>query len=181
MDKDESFPGCGIMQKTRMFWNNRMSSLLKPFFTAGICLFFAACATAGSLLQEMSGHEFSWSDLQGKWVLVNYWASWCRICLDEIPELNHFYEANKKNNIAMCAVNYDELPLPAQKKLISQLDMRYPSLQKDPAAALELGDIRGVPVTFIFNPQGQLSSTLYGGQTMGSLKEALIAQGYPEG
>ena len=145
----------------------------KILLTACMSLFFFTSTNATSLLQEMSGHEFAFTDLQGKWVLINYWASWCQPCVDEIPELNRFYDANKQNNIAMYAVNYDALPINAQKILIKQFNIRYPSLKEDPSDTLRLGDIRGVPVTFVFNPQGELSDTLYGGQTMSSLRAAV--------
>ncbi len=145
----------------------------KILLTACMSLFFLTSANATSLLQEMSGHEFAFTDLHGKWVLINYWASWCQPCVDEIPELNRFYDANKQNNIAMYAVNYDALPINAQKILIKQFNIRYPSLKEDPSDTLRLGDIRGVPVTFVFNPQGELSDTLYGGQTMSSLRAAV--------
>lgn len=135
-------------------------------------MFFATCANAGSLLQDMSGHTFSFSDLQGKWVFINYWASWCRPCVDEIPELNRFYEENKDNNIIVFAVNYDGAPLHKQQRLIKKFEIRYPSLKADPSTALHLGDIRGVPVTFVFDPQGELKDALYGGQTVDSLKNA---------
>ncbi len=138
-----------------------------------IALFFVANANAEAVLHEMNGQKISFADLQGKWVLINYWASWCQPCIDEISELNQFYEKNKTNNVALFAVNYDALPIDMQQQLIEQFDIRYPSLELDPAQALRLGDIRGVPVTFVFNPQGKLTDTLYGGQTAKSLKAAL--------
>ena len=144
----------------------------KILFTAGFWLGFTAYANAGAILQGMSGQNISFSDLKGKWVLINYWASWCQSCIAEIPVLNNFYEKNK-NNVALFAVNYDAQSVDIQQKLIKQFDMHYPSLIKDPSTALQLGDIRGVPVTFVFNPQGKLIDTLYGGQTINSLKKAL--------
>jgi thiol-disulfide isomerase/thioredoxin len=138
-----------------------------------LSLSFISFSMAGSPLQDMDGHNISFSDLRGKWVLINYWASWCQACLDEIPEFNRFYEDNKNNDVVMFAVNYDGLPVDAQKKLMTQWDIHYPSLKKDPSSSLHLGDIRGVPVTFVFNPQGQLSHTLYGGQTINDLKRAI--------
>ena len=141
-------------------------------FLSIICLFFATSVSASPVLEDMSGQKVSFSDLQGKWVLINYWASWCQSCIDEIAELNHFYET-KKNNVVLFAVNYDALPIDMQQQLIEQFDIRYPSLQHDPGRSLQLGSIRGVPVTFVFNPEGKLSNTLYGGQTAESLKEAL--------
>ena len=139
-----------------------------------ITLFFANISFAGTMLQDMSGQNILFSDLAGKWVLINYWASWCKSCIDEIPVLNDFYENNKNNNIALFAVNYDAIPLYSQQKLIKKFDIHYPSLKQDPSTALQLGDIRGLPATFVFNPKGQLSMTLYGGQTVNSLKEMLL-------
>lgn len=148
-----------------------MVRIPKLFFTICIYLLCVTATHAGSMLQDMDGHQVSLSSLRGKWVLINYWASWCQTCIDEIPELNRFYADNK--NIALFAVNYDALSLHMQQQLITQFNIRYPSLQQDPAKILKLGDIRGVPVTFIFNPQGELTNTLYGGQTSESLYEAI--------
>lgn len=121
----------------------------------------------------MNGHSFSFSELAGKWVFINYWATWCQFCLDEIPEFNQFYESHKNHNIQVYAVNYDALPVADQKSLIKQFDIRYPSLRYDPARALQLGDIRGLPVTYVFDPQGKLNTTLYGRQTYQRLNQLL--------
>ena len=147
--------------------------LVKQFWLTCISLLFAANVSAETMLHNMNGEILSFAALKGKWVLINYWASWCQSCIDEIPALNRFYEKNKHKNVALFAVNYDAIPLEMQQKLIKQLDIRYPALKKDPASALKLGDIRGVPATFIFNPKGELSRTLYGSQTVSSLKRAL--------
>ncbi len=147
----------------------------KPFLTLIICLFFVSCVNAEAILQGIDGKKIPFSSLNGQWVLINYWASWCQPCLDEIPELNRFYKQTKANNVALFAVNYDALPVNKQKALINAFDIRYPTL-KDPATPLQLGDIKGVPVTFVFNPQGQLTNTLYGAQTVQSLNKAIASR-----
>ena len=151
-----------------------MSTLFKLFLTACIYLVSVAFAQAEGLLQGINGQDISLSELRGKWVFINYWASWCHSCIDEIPELNRFYEDNRNNNIALFAVNYEMLPLDIQQQLIKKLDIRYPSLKRDPANDLQLGDIRGLPVTFVFNPEGKLINTLYGGQTYNALKKEIV-------
>lgn len=138
-----------------------------------LSVFIFSYANAAPFLKGMEGQSIDFSNLRGKWVLINYWAGWCQLCIDEIPELNDFYESNKDKNILLYAVNFDDLPIAAQQQLIQQFDIRYPSLQENPAKALRLGHIVGVPVTFIFNPDGELTGTLYGAQTAESLQEAL--------
>jgi len=121
------------------------------------------------LLKDTLGNTIPFSSLKGKWVLINYWAGWCKTCIDEIPELNRFYQKHEQDSVVLFAVNYDGLPVHQQKKLIQKFNIQYPSLASDPALALGLGDIIGVPVTFVINPQGELVDTLYGGQDIKTL------------
>lgn len=151
---------------------NRIKHLL-------LSAFVLACASvthANIVLKDTHGQTTSFSALKGKWVLINYWAGWCQTCVDEIPEFNRFYTQHKndKDPIALFAVNFDQLPAFEQQNLIRKLNISYPNLLDNPAEALNLGDITGVPVTFIFNPEGQLVKTLYGGQTARSLNKALV-------
>jgi hypothetical protein len=93
--------------------------------------------------------------------------------VDEISELNRFYQHNKDHNVMVFGVNYDARTLREQQRLVAEFDIHYPGLQRTVAKALHLGSINVVPVTFVLNPQGALSTTLYGGQTVESLHEAM--------
>ena len=135
-------------------------------------LLFNPLLHAETLLTTLQGEKISFSSLQGKWVLINYWASWCNPCLDEIAELNEFYD-NNNEKVALFAVNYEGQSVREQRYVAEKLALRYPSLASDPAKELNLGGIRGVPATFVFNPQGQLSEVLYGPQTQKSLMRAV--------
>lgn len=150
--------------------------MLKPIRILIMSFFFVFSPNlaAGNILEEMNGHSFSITELAGKWIFINYWATWCQFCLDEIPEFNRFYERHKNNNIQVYAVNFDALPIAKQQSLIKQLDIRYPSLKHDPAPTLQLGDIRGLPITYVFDPRGKLNTVLYGKQTYSRLNNLLI-------
>jgi thiol-disulfide isomerase/thioredoxin len=148
-----------------------MNRIIKLFLSA-LILLISTNSTADILLNDAQGHNIPFSSLKGKWVLINYWASWCKVCIDEIPQLNRFYQTHEKE-VALFAVNYDALPLHKHQKLIKDLHILYPSLIKDPAFALGLGDIIGVPVTFLINPEGKLVDTLYGGQSTKSLEQSI--------
>lgn len=138
-----------------------------------ILLLGSYTAEAEAVFHDTDGHETPFSALKGKWVLINYWAGWCKTCVAEIPEFNRFYEQHKKDPVALFAVNYDALPLGEHKQLIQQLGITYPSLQHNPAHDLRLGDITGVPVTYVYNPEGQLVKTIYGGQTAKQLNRVI--------
>ncbi|ASQ47489.1 TlpA family protein disulfide reductase [Legionella clemsonensis] len=125
---------------------------------------------SNTILKTIDGEQIAFSSLKGKWIFINYWASWCQPCLDEIHELNRFYQS-QHSKAALFAVNYDMLPPAQQLELVKKYNIRYPSLL-DPAKQLGLGSIPGVPATFVFNPQGKLNEILYGPQTVRSLKQA---------
>jgi thiol-disulfide isomerase/thioredoxin len=146
--------------------------VLTSFFMFAVLL-FSSITHAEVMLQNLQGEDIALSSLKGKWVFINYWASWCGPCLDEISALNRFYKENKERDVEVYAVNYDSLPLNRQQRLIKKFDIRYPSLKHSVASILHLGNIEVVPVTFVFNPEGELSTTLYGGQTVASLTEAM--------
>lgn len=143
-----------------------------------LILFFCSLSTSlwgkdVMLQQAPLGDNLVFSSLKGKWVYINYWANWCQPCLDEISVFNQFYDAYKDKNVMVFGVNYDGLPINEQIALIKQTNLHYPSLTTDPAEALKLGDIRAVPVTFIFNPEGTLHDVRYGKQTFKSLRDVL--------
>lgn len=124
-------------------------------------------------LKDIDSHRIPFSSLKGQWIVINYWASWCEPCLHEIKELNHVYRHYKTSNVILFGVNAEGLPRFEQKKLIQQYNIDYPSLVEDPATYLNLGEIQGVPITFIFNPMGTLEATLYGQVTFRQLSRYL--------
>ncbi len=149
--------------------------MMRLFLVLCLCLLapFTSLHARTPVLQDIDGAEFTLKSLKGKWVYINYWASWCAPCLHEIPELNQFYQKYKNKNIAVFGVNYDGLSKEEQRPLIKKYQLAYPSLGIDPADALKLGDIKGVPVTFVFNPEGKLFDIKYGEQTTESLSAYL--------
>lgn len=140
-----------------------------------VSLSIISLAHAEIVLEDTEGQSTTFSSLKGKWVFINYWAGWCHTCVSEIPEFNRFYQSHKEDPVALYAVNFDGLPLPEQKRLIKQLGMHYPNLIKNPAPDFGIGEIIGLPVTFVFNPKGALIETLYGAQTLKSLNQVIAA------
>lgn len=143
------------------------------FFLMLVCVLGAMSARAEVVLQDLQGKDIPLSSLKGKWVFINYWAGWCQPCLDEIPELNRFYAQNKKNNVAVFAVNFERLPVDEQIDMMKKFNIHYPALQQNTGRLLHFRNAGVVPVTFVLNPKGELSTTLYGGQTIESLREAM--------
>ena len=128
------------------------------------------------VLNDIEGRHITFSSLKGKWIFINYWASWCAPCLNEIKTINQFYKTHDNSKFIFFAVNYEGLAKSTQINLIQKHHIHYPSLATDPAASLKLGDITGVPVTFVYNPQGKLEDTVYGELTIERLNAYVIKQ-----
>jgi len=109
----------------------------------------------------------------GQWLLVNYWAEWCKPCLEEIPELAAF--AGKHTAAArVVLVNFDGVTGEALQQQASALGIPPALLlDRDPAAELGLARPQALPSTFVIAPDGTQRAVLLGPQTVASLEAAI--------
>lgn len=110
---------------------------------------------------------------KNKWLIVNFWATWCAPCREEIPELNKFYT---QNNIELIGLAIDEIEdvIEFQKKI----PIDYPSyiVKEIEGVSLskQLGNDRGIlPFTLIIQPNGVIKKTFYGKLKISDLNQAL--------
>lgn len=141
------------------------------FITLLLALSLVGCDQKPKIWHDIDGHTVNLQDYRGKWVVINYWASWCIHCLQELPSLNHIYQTNQ-DKLVILGVNYDQLPVEQLKPLVKKLQIKFPILANDPAADLAIGHIDTLPVTFLIDPTGKISPPKVGKQTIQSLQEA---------
>lgn len=116
------------------------------------------------------GPPLNWDNLRGQWVLVNYWAEWCKPCLEEIPELN---ELDKAPDIAVLGVNFDGVTGAELVALGERMGIEFTMLAEDPASRFGWQIPVALPATFVVNPDGELLETRFGPQTEADIR-ALI-------
>jgi thiol-disulfide isomerase/thioredoxin len=143
-----------------------------------VLLVLTGCGQAESLGPDQHGVPIAESALVGQWLVINYWAVWCAPCRKEIPELNTLHHAQYAQGIRVLGVNYDQLQGAELLVDSQQLGIAFPVLSRDPALRFALPAVRGLPVTYIVNPQGQLVSQLHGEQSMQSILQALADAGW---
>lgn len=113
-------------------------------------------------LERAEGPKLAWNDLRGQWVLVNYWAEWCKPCLEEIPELN---ELDKASDITVLGVNFDDVKGKALVDLGKRMGIEYAMLVQDPGPEFKWEFPIALPATFVVNPDGDLLEARFGPQT----------------
>ncbi|MCW5589061.1 MAG: TlpA family protein disulfide reductase [Legionellales bacterium] len=138
-----------------------------------LCAVLLACKSDPKILgQDLQGKQYALADFKGKWLIVNYWASWCKPCYEEIPHLNEFYHLHHTQAM-MLGVNYDRMNLTQLKEFAQKQAIIYPLLTGDPATVLGITAIPALPATYIFDHQGHLFKTLLGPQTVKDLELAM--------
>lgn len=110
-------------------------------------------------LKDVEGRTWKLSDLKGRVVLVNFWASWCETCKEEKPYFRDLI--NKfEDNLVYLSVLYKDDPADA-KKYMKNSGFDFPMLIDDKKIALKYG-LTGVPETFIIDKKGILSKKIIG-------------------
>tara|TARA_R100000687_G_scaffold73453_1_gene64062 strand:+ start:141 stop:596 length:456 start_codon:yes stop_codon:yes gene_type:complete len=127
--------------------------------------------------QDAQGNSLNWDDFRGQWVVVNYWAEWCKPCIEEIPELN---ELNQSPDVTVLGVNFDGVTGDALTRLGNKMNIDYQMLAEDPGPVLGWKLPVGLPASFVVDPDGKLIETRFGPQTEASL-QALFSESPNEG
>ena len=114
---------------------------------------FTATATEFSLT-DLKGKTHQLSDYRGKWVLVNFWATWCPPCQQETPYLVALHNAHKDKDLVVLGVALDSTKKNVEK-FFSQYQVSYPMGVGSYAMAAKLGEIEALPTSFLIDPSGK--------------------------
>lgn len=126
-------------------------------------------------LKDLNGNIVKLSDFRGKPVYLNFWASWCPPCKEEIPEIQKFYEINKAN-VTVLAVNITfNDKVSDVVNLLKASNANFPVLLDTNANAsvADAYQVYGIPASFFIDKNGIIRATHVGGMTLATLQEAL--------
>ena len=144
------------------------AALFVGLFLGGTIVAHGA-GTVRLALPDMNGKVHSLSDYRGKWVIVNYWATWCTSCQEDIPELEKFYERHKDRDAVVLGVNWEDIKTSWLRDFTDSMSMHYPILRSTPDPQTPFGVIMVLPTTFVLNPDGDLVARQVGPLTGAAL------------
>lgn len=134
------------------------------------CVMADGNSHSGFLLKDTTGVKHQLANYKGKWVLVNYWATWCPPCLEEVPDLVNLYDRRRKKDLMVLGVVFDYKDTKEVADYVDDMLMSYPIVLGDEAVTEQIGSADVLPTTFIYNPQGKLVK----------IKRGLITKDYIE-
>jgi thiol-disulfide isomerase/thioredoxin len=106
-------------------------------------------------ITDLDGRTISSTDLRGKVVLVNFWATWCPPCRAEIPDLIKLQE-KYRDKLVVLGISEDEVPPEEVKAFVVQQKMNYPVAMTSPALAKIFRGVSALPTTFVIGRDGKL-------------------------
>jgi peroxiredoxin len=131
---------------------------IAPTLASGVPALFAAT------FPDQDGNALALSQWRGKVVVVNFWATWCPPCKEEMPELSHFQEEYRDRNVVVLGISTDDLA--KIREFAQQAPVQYPLLAGDfeaMALAESLGNNKGVlPYSVLISPDESIAKTYFG-------------------
>jgi cytochrome c biogenesis protein CcmG/thiol:disulfide interchange protein DsbE len=113
-------------------------------------------------LQDAQGHTVRMSDLDGRVVVINFWATWCVPCKEEIPWLVDFENRYKDQGFTVVGVSLDEKGWDVVKPYAEKMGMNYPIVIGDARTAYKYGQVKSLPVTFVVDRDRRVAAIHFG-------------------
>ena len=126
-------------------------------------------------VKDLAGKPVSLSDFRGQVVLVNFWATWCSPCKEEMPILDAYYRQHQPQGFLLLGINVSDRPEEAAA-FVKQHGYSYPILFDPPGnVLLDLG-IQGLPASLLVDREGGLVTRWLGPLTFEMLDPKVLPQ-----
>jgi thiol-disulfide isomerase/thioredoxin len=157
--------------------NSRISRPALRLAFATLLLGLGFCAAAFDLT-DIEGKRHRLADYKGRWVVVNFWATWCTPCIAEIPEIAEFARSRAKDAVVI-GIALDVEDEAKTRQFAKKVGHAYPLVLGDESSESQLGKVKGLPTTVIFDPAGKRVFDHLGRVTKKSLEESTRAATRP--
>ena len=124
-------------------------------------------------LTDTKGNIFTEKNTRGKYLVVNFWATWCSPCLKEIPAFVEFYKENSEH-VEILGLDFEPVNIELINEFVERFSINYPLIlytHINDSEYTKFGEIVGMPTTLIYSPDGELLQTFMGEITIEDLKK----------
>lgn len=125
--------------------------------------------------RTLTGEKIKLSDLHGKVVMLNFWASWCPPCRAELPTVSKLYNEFKEKGLVVYGVNDEERG--TARKYLEKEGLTLPTIDDSSEKAHRLYRVSAIPTVFLISADGKVVKWMRGGHNEESLRTALKSVG----
>jgi peroxiredoxin len=118
-------------------------------------------ATPALALEDLDGRTHRLADYRGKVVLVNFWATWCEPCREEMPSIDRLRSSLKGRPFEVLAVNMAE-PLSRIEKFVAAMPLGFPLLRDRDGATSKAWRAKLLPASYLIDRDGRIRYVAYG-------------------
>ena len=141
---------------------------MKPFLKkfAFVLLYSTVCLLSAPVHAQSLVVDFELSDIHGKmhrlsdyrdqWVIVNFWATWCAPCLEEIPMLREIAKMEEPVQPVVIGIDFEEIEKESLQKFIEEFEIDYLVLLIGDTPLIPFEPLKGMPTTFVVSPEGKI-------------------------
>jgi peroxiredoxin len=107
-------------------------------------------------LKDLKGRKVELKDFKGKVIFLNFWATWCGPCKEEMPSMETLYQQFKENNFVFLTISVDYEGIKTVKNFIERNLYTFPVLLDPKCETLERFNVKGIPTTIIIDKKGKM-------------------------
>ena len=149
----------------------KLVAMFAATLLAGAC---CASESAGGIAadftrNDLSGNPVHLADYHGKVVLLNFWATWCGPCLEEIPAFSRWQQQYGPAGLQVIGVSMDDDEKPVQH-FLKKTPLAYPVVMGDSALAKLYGGVLGLPATYLVDAHGKIVAHYLGGADLSAVE-----------
>lgn len=121
---------------------------------------------------DSEGKPIYLRDYAGKWIVLNYWASWCKPCYAEMPDLNRFF-ATYPDKVMVFGINFDHIKPEELESFKKQWNISFPLIDSDLGLKFGVTQPSILPTTVLISPKGDIAEIMVGPQTPQNLADKM--------